>query len=151
MTTPCAANPPAPSGYGVWTGPVPKPLSDWCVALLKTVNRYDFGQTWEKSYNGQTVIARLDHHTWHYLPDGRLLTGICWKGLTLYRPSAAGLVESPDVNSDPLASPDAAAADALFDHGPSEGVNWPMVALTGGLVVGAVAAFLLAIKHAGRA
>ena len=86
----CPLDLPAPQGYAVWQGAVPRMLSAWAVQLLKGVSKVPFGTTWTEIYNGATCIARFDVHTWHYLPDGTLLTGLCWKGITIYKPLPAG-------------------------------------------------------------
>ena len=145
----CPANPPAPSGYAVWQGPVPPVLTAWCVGLLKTSSQYPFGQTWTQVYDGQTIIARLDRHTWHYLPDGTLLTDLCWRGLTLYRPLPAGatLGSDTDVTNIETAAPDPTLA--VYDQPPSS-TNWGIVAFTGAALLLVVGGFWAAIQLAGR-
>jgi len=145
----CPANPPAPTGYDVWKGPVPPALTAWCVALLKTSSKYDFGQTWTMVNGGQTVIARLDRHTWHYLPDGTLLTDLCWKGLTLYRPIPVGMSQSDPsiVTNIETATPDPALA--VYDS-PPRYTDWPLVIASGAAILATAAAFVLALKLAGR-
>jgi hypothetical protein len=85
---PCASDPPAPAGYRVWTGRVPTELTQWAIDLLRTVNRYDYGTTWTMPFQGMTVLARKDHHTWTWR-GGQLVTGICIPGITLYTPAPA--------------------------------------------------------------
>jgi len=142
----CPTNPPAPSGYAVWQGAVPPPLSAWAVQLLHTVSKVPFGQIWTKNYGGMNVVARKDYHTWHYQPDGTLLTGICWPGITLYKPLATGVATDFDVTNIETAKPDPTLA--VYDVQPTD---WTLVAVTGGAALGAVALFLLALKHAGNA
>ncbi|MDE2022215.1 MAG: hypothetical protein KGI71_04895 [Patescibacteria group bacterium] len=144
----CPANPPAPSGYAVWKGPVPPELSKWAVQLLGTVSKYDFGQTWTMvDAKGETIIARLDRHTWHYLPDGTLLTNLCWKGITLYRPLAIQTPYGGVTTNIETATP--SADFAVYDTPPSS-TNWTLVAVAGGAIVFTVAAFWAAIHFTGR-
>jgi hypothetical protein len=144
----CPANPPAPQGYDVWKGAVPPVLTAWCVGLLKTANQYPFGQTWTQEYNGQTIIARLDRHTWHYLPDGTLLTNLCWRGLTLYRPLPVGGPQGASVVTNiETATPDPTLA--VYDQVPRQ-TDWLLVAECGAVIAVFVTGFLLAIKYAGH-
>jgi hypothetical protein len=128
---------------------VPPVLTAWCVGLLKTSSQYPFGQTWTQVYDGQTIIARLDRHTWHYLPDGTLLTDLCWRGLTLYRPLPAGatLGSDTDVTNIETAAPDPTLA--VYDQPPS-GTNWGIVAFTGAALLLVLGGFWAAIQLAGR-
>jgi hypothetical protein len=144
----CPANPPAPAGYDVWKGPVPSALSSWAVQLLKTVNKYAYGQTWTLDYAGQEIIARKDYHVWHYQPDGTLLTNICWPGITLYKPLAitdqlAGSV----VENIETTAPDPTLA--VYDQ-PPRSTDWGLVALSGGAIVIVVASVLVGLHFAGR-
>lgn len=146
----CPQNPPAPAGYAVWKGNVPAALSGWAVALLKTVSSVPFGHIWTMEYGGKTVLARKDYHTWHYQPDGTLLTGICWPGITLYSPASLGFsptqTTSPGIES---VSPD--PSYGVFDASPSpSGINWRLVAESGAALGGAVLLFALALRFAGR-
>jgi hypothetical protein len=145
----CPTNPPAPSGYAVWQGAVPAPLETWAVQLLGTVSKVPFGQIWTKAYNGQTVIARKDRHTWHYDANGQLLTGLCWAGITLYRPFVTGGVQGDtDVTNIETAQPDPTLA--VYDARPSH-IDWPLVGISAGAGATVVALFLLALRHAGKA
>jgi hypothetical protein len=132
----------------VWQGSVPSPLSAWAVQLLKGVNKVPFGTTYTQTYNGMPVIARVDYHTWHILPDGTVLTDLCWKGITLYKPLPTGatLGES-DVTNIETAQPNDTLA--VYDNVPSS-TDWTLVAVTGGAAIGSVVLFLLALRKAGR-
>ena len=144
----CPSDLPAPSGYAVWQGAVPPALSSWAVQLLKGVSKVPFGTTWTQPYNGADVVARVDVHTWHFLPDGTLLTGLCWKGITLYKPLPTGAVlGDTDVTNIGTSTPDPTLA--VYDDAPNT-TNWPLVAVSGVAIVATVAAFMLAIKVAGR-
>jgi hypothetical protein len=146
----CPTNPPAPAGYAVWRGAVPPSLQKWAVQLLSISSKYPFGQTWSNvDPLGRPVIARKDHHTWHYQSNGALLTGICWPGITLYRPvgldSSFGI--SPLVTN--VENGPADPSLAVYDSAPTS-IAWPMVFLTGAVVAGLVGAFILAVRAAGR-
>jgi hypothetical protein len=130
----------------VWKGSVPPPLSSWAVQLLKTVSKVPFGQTWTQNYSGTQVVARKDYHTWHYQPDGTLLTNICWPGITLYKPLPTGFATVDDVTNVETATPDPSLA--VYDVQPT---NWSLVAVSAGAILTISALFALAIKHAGRA
>jgi hypothetical protein len=148
----CPANPPAPAGYAVWRGAVPASLQKWAVELLGSSGNFPYGQTWNNiDPMGRPVIARKDYHTWHYQPDGTLLTGICWPGITLYRPVSLeqGLYgESRLVTNVENGPPDPSLA--VYDNAPIS-IAWPTVILTGGVIAGLVGAFILAVRAAGRA
>lgn len=158
MTTPCPGNPPAPDGYQVWRGAVPKELTDWAVDIRNHINGFAYGTTWEKEYDGKSVVARKDYHTWTYR-NGQLVTGICIPGVTLYSEKASsnsmGLVDTSTSTlneGDPLSTPDESMSWAMFDAdnaGP-QGVNWGAVALTGAAALGVVGLFFAAIRYAGR-
>lgn len=142
----CAANPAAPSGYQVWRkAAVPQVLTQWAVSLRdREMRTSPYGATWPLYYDGQTILARKDHHTWTY-KAGELVTGICIPGITLYAPVAPGAV-SAEAAGDPLATPDPTAAVYPSDRG----VDWGLVAASGTAAVATVAAFLLALRLAAR-
>ena len=156
MAASCPGNPPAPAGYQVWRGAVPKELTEWAVDIRNHINAFPYGTIWHKEYGGQDVVARKDYHTWTYR-GGQLLTGICIPGVTLYsaRPGGSSLVDIGTADdSDPLATPDESFADALFDAdssaGQPPGPSWPLVAATGAAAIVVVGLFIAAIKYAGR-
>ena len=68
---------------------------------------------------------------------------------TFYRPLPAGatLGSDTDVTNIETATPDPTLA--VYDQPPST-TNWPLVAVSGVAIVATVAAFVLAIKVAGR-
>lgn len=143
----CPANPPAPAGFAVWRGPVPPPLSRWAVGLLKTVNQHDFGYTWQTTdpTTGKPVVARLDRHTWHFDSSGKLLTGLCWKGVTLYASLPQGQVGAS--TGDPLGGPPDPNA-AVYGAPPAK-TDWKLVALSAGAGAAVVGLFWAAIHYAG--
>lgn len=102
-------------------------------------------------YNGQTVLARKDHHGWTY-KNGVLVSGICIPGVTLYSPRPGAFVDVLNTG-DPLANANADFAEALYDSAntPGPSIDWPLVALSGGAIAAIVTGFVLALKHAGRA
>ena len=126
---------------------MPAPLTSWCVGLLKTSSQYEFGTMWTMPYNGQTIIARLDRHTWHYLPDGTLLTDLCWRGLTLSRPLPSGVATDLDVTNIETATPDPTLA--VYDNPPA-GTSWPLIVVTATALLLVVGGFVAAIKIAGQ-
>lgn len=143
----CPTNPPAPNGYAVWQGAVPPILSAWATDLLKVINKVPFGYTWNRVHNGQTILARKDHHAWTYR-GGQLLTGLCIQGITLYRPFTTGAVPGDtDITNIEAAQPDPTLA--VYDNAPSS-TDWGLIAVGTGAAVGVVALFLLALKHAGK-
>lgn len=88
MPAACPSNPPPPAGYAVWQGAVPAELSNWAVDIRDhEIGKVPYWSTWSKDYNGVTVLARKDYHTWTYI-NGQLITGICIPGITLYQPIA---------------------------------------------------------------
>jgi len=135
----------------VWRGAVPAELTQWAIGIRNHINGPAYGTTWSMEYGGQLVVARKDYHSWTYR-NGVLVTGICIPGVTLYSPVPSGFAESTgNASGDPLAVP--AADMALFDADagpPGSGVNWPLVAVSGAAIVGVVAAFVWALRSAGR-
>ena len=93
----------------MWTATVPASLEQWAISLLKGISAVAYGTTW---LNG-TALARKDFHTWTHR-GGQLVTGICIPGITIYAPLPAGFADPQNVG-DPLAIPNAAYADAMFD------------------------------------
>lgn len=151
MATSCPANPPAPQGFTVWKGAVPAELVQWAIDLRNHVASYPYGTVWQMAYNGQTVAARKDYHTWTWR-NGVLVTGICIPGITLYSPLPAGTVGAT-AGGDPLANPDGTEAVFGADDGsqPSTGPNWGLVIGSGVALAGVVTLFALAMKYGGHA
>ena len=156
----CSPNPPPPDGYRIWRGaPPPVPLTQWAVDLRDHwMPKVNYGDTTGFDYNGAFVVARKDHHTWTYR-KGKLLTGICIPGITLYQslltPALAGVPSSAivgagdatyDPSTDTLVTPDPTVA--AYNHEP--GTDWGLVALSGGAVVVVVGAFLAGLHFAGH-
>lgn len=141
----CPSNPPAPAGYRVWRGSVPKELTDWAISIRDRINTFPYGMTWNRDYNGQSVVARKDYHTWTHR-GGELVTGICIPGVTLYSPLPGALGLSPIANTgDPLATPDDTMA--IFDAAnASSGPDWTVVAFTGAALALVVGGFLFVIR-----
>lgn len=140
----CPANPPAPAGYRVWTAAVPMPLTQWAIGLLQHVSSFPYGQTWTMQYNGQTVLARKDFHSWTHR-NGQLVTG-CFQGITLYQQIPQGQVGA--TNGDPLGGPP--DPNAAVYGGPPAKTDWKLVALSAGAGAGVVAMFLAALHFADR-
>lgn len=140
----CPANPPPPPGYRILRAQVPPPLSQWAVDLLHQVRNYSFGQVFFLDYNGITYAARIDHHSWTYR-NGKLVTGLCIPGITLYEPTTGDALATA---TEDLTAPDPNAAVYSSDF--STQTDWKLVGITAGVTVGLVTAFWLALKHAGR-
>jgi hypothetical protein len=140
----CASNPPPPIGFHIWRGPVPAPLVQWAVDLRDHINKFPYGQVWTLDYNGATVAARKDFHVWSYR-NGKLVTGLCIPGITLYAPKPAGVAATIQIDS--LDVPDPSAA--VFNS--TDTTDWRLVAVSGAAIVATVGLFLLAIRGAGRA
>lgn len=144
----CPANPAPPVGYTLWRGQaVPQVLINWALRLRdREMRGAPFGATWPYVYEGQTVLARKDHHHWVYRPGG-VATGLCIPGITLYQQtSASAPIASAAGGVDPLAiAPDPTAA--LFPD--DRGVDWGLVFATGAAAIATVGAFWLAMRLAG--
>jgi hypothetical protein len=139
----CSSNPPPPVGFKIWRGTVPAPLVQWAVDLRDHINKFPYGQVWTLDYAGATVAARKDYHQWTY-HNGKLITGICIPGITLYAPKPAGMAAT---TVDSLDNPDPTAA--VFNT--TDATDWRLVAVSGVAIVATVGLFLLAIHGAGRA
>lgn len=147
----CPDNPPPPTGYVVWRGPVPPELEQWALALLRDVAAPPYGKTWTMQSGPETVVARKDYHQWAFrrLADGTttLVTGICVPGITLYRlpaqPSGA------DATDPAAAQPDPTLATYSLMR-PPERTSWGLVAASTGAAATTVALFLWGLHAAGR-
>jgi hypothetical protein len=95
------------------------------------------------------VVARKDHHTWTY-KNGRLVTGLCIPGITLYKPLLTQALGGPpgmgDVVSDSLTTPDPNVAAYTQD----QGTNWGLVGWSALAASAVVAAFVAGIHFAGQ-
>ena len=145
---------PIPIGWKVWRGAVPTPLTQFAIDIRDHINQYPYGQIASTtSYNGQTVAAFKSHHLWTFrkMPDGttQLVSNICIPGCSLLVPVAAGTQGIGATEQDSLATPDPTAAVYGVDPTGRQ-TNWPLVAVSGVAIVATVAAFVLAIKVAGR-
>lgn len=145
----CPSNPPPPSGYRVWRGPVPQPLIDWAIGIRDRIRSLQFGNIQSLDFNGSIILARVDHHSWTYR-NGQLVTGICIPGVTLYEPiPGTGAPPLAEIG-DPLATPDPELALFSADTAPPEQTDWRLVALTAFVTAATVGLFFLALQHAGR-
>ena len=145
----CPANPPAPAGYDVWKGAVPAALSAWAVQLLKGVSKVPFGTTWTMDYGGMAIMARKDYHTWHYQPDGTLLTDICWPGITLYKPLPTGVGGSGGAVVTNIETATPYPTLAVYDNSP-QSTDWGLVGLCATAIAGVVGLVWAALKKTGR-
>ena len=145
----CPDNPPPRAGYSVWKGPVPRELTRWAIDLRDHVVSFPYGQEWTTRWGETDVVARKDHHRFTYR-NGQLVTGICWPGITLYRPIPIGVTGLGDA---PVLDPATAKPDpqlALYTHPPPEQTNWGLVAVGGAAVATTVGLFLWGMHAAGR-
>ena len=118
--------------------------------LRDHINKYPYGQTWTMEYQGSTVTARKDYHSWTYR-GGQLVTGICIPGITLFQPLANVVQASPSDALDSQAlTPDPSLAVYGADDVPP-GINWGLVLLSGAAAVLVVGGFVLMLRQAGRA
>lgn len=154
MAQQCAANPPPPEGFRVWRAKaVPKPLEAWAVELrdrwMPTHNYGDTTSMWYTDAAGQQrmVLARKDYHTWTY-HQGRLVTGICIPGITLYEsaltPALAGVGQALDVFDEAVPDPTAAR------YSQDLGTDWGLVGATAAAAAAVVVAFWVGLRFAGR-
>jgi len=123
---------------------VPQPLVDWAISLRDQIATFDYGTTFELPYGGVVAVARKDHHTYTYR-GGKLVTGLCLPGITLYAPLRAGVGAGATVDDTSTPDPNAAlfTADA--------GIDWKLVAGSGLATAAVIGAFFFALRHAGRA
>lgn len=152
----CPSNPPPPAGYVVWKGPVPQELTQWAIALRDRIASYPYGQTFTMMWGGTPVLARKDHHNWHFQhnPDGTttLLTDICWAGITLYKPSSpsSGL-SAADATDPALATPDPELAlYSVSATRPPERTDWGLVLVCAAALATVSGGFVWGIRAAGR-
>lgn len=136
-----ATCPPGPfpaNSWTVWTGPVPSTLTAFAIADLRTEAQHPYGYKWTTSYDGQSVMAIKQHHTWTY-SGGKLVQGICIPGITLYRMKKVGISE---VETD-LSVPSQDVA--WFDNGPP--VDWQIVVGSGFALTGVIILFVIAMRR----
>lgn len=144
MVVACPANPPPPDGFKIWRKPVPKQLTDFAIGIRDQIAKYPLRTQFGTWYNGEYVVARVDSHSWTYV-NGRLVTGICIKGVTLFEPIPTAALTAYNPAADTLDVPDPNAA--VFDA--TQGPDWGLVALSAGAGAAVVALFLLALRTAG--
>jgi len=160
MVMPCPANPPPPSGTTMWPANkvVSKAILDWSRSNL----RYPKWTVIVSNIDGQDVVARLETH--YHPPGGAVQPWGCHKGNTIYLPTSP-LSEVqygvfPPTTIDPVDAADTLAdtyvvagdqqIDAGSDTAPPQKTSWPLVLVSGVAIVATTAAFLLAIKLAGK-
>jgi hypothetical protein len=142
----CPANPPPPAGYQILRGSVPTPVTQWAIDLLHHINAHPLGTTWGIDYNGRTLIARSDSHTWTYR-GGQLVTGLCIRGITIYEPIPAATGAGAALAANDLTTPDPTAAVYSEEGG---GPNWGLVLASGSVAIGVFFLFRLALEYAGE-
>ncbi len=140
---------PVPDGsWQLWRQPNPPPpeMTAFAVQCLRDQARrgLPFGSTWESTWNDRRVLAIKQHHTFTHR-GGKLVTGICIPGITLYwKPldTPPGSPDSADAPTDPVVD-----NPAVFND---PGTDWPIVIVSGGAIVVVCTLFALALKHGGR-
>jgi hypothetical protein len=110
----------------------------------------DYAAEEEGGFSG-FVVARKDHHTWTY-KNGKLLSGICIPGITLYKPLLTPSLAGPPGKDlakgvgDSLTTPDPTVAAYTNDPG----TDWGLVGLSAGAALLVVGAFWAGIHFAGK-
>jgi hypothetical protein len=124
MTTACSPGPAPANTWTVWLGAVPPQLTTFAVDSLKTEAEHPYGYTW--TYHG-----------------GKLITGICIPGITLYKLKKVGVTElERDLNKP---NPDV----AWFDEG-EQSIDWTLVAGCGAAALGVILLFVLGFRFLKR-
>jgi hypothetical protein len=136
---------PFPPGFALWKGPVPQVLTDWAISIRDEIAKYDFGTMFGTTYEGQDIIALVCCHEWTYI-NGRLVTGLAIKGVTLFKAIPSVALTSFDPAQNALDVPDQAIAN--FD--PPQ-TDWGLVLASGAAAVGVVTLFWLAVRGMGSA
>jgi hypothetical protein len=134
----CQTGPFPVTGWVVWTGPVPHDLAQFAIRDLQDAAIHPYGYEWQTVYNGEQVIAIKQHHTWTY-HGGRLVTGICIPGITLYRQKKIGIEETAVDTTVPNSD------IAWFDDGAP--VDWVIVTGYAFALVAVWCLFLLALRR----
>ena len=130
-SNPCPPGPLPENIWTVWLGPVPTELTTFAVNDLKTQADHPYGFEWNTIYDGQQVMAIKQHHTWTY-HGGKLITGICIPGITLYRQKKVGVTEVPTYLGNPNQE------IAWYDDG--EPTDWTLI---GSITIGWLALIVL--------
>jgi hypothetical protein len=76
------ANFPKPEGVRAMKNPVSKDVTNWSIKLLNDAKNYPMGSVTTEEFDGRTITARIEWHTWTHRA-GKLVTGI-FRGVTLY-------------------------------------------------------------------
>jgi hypothetical protein len=150
----CPTNPAPPQGYTIWKGNVPAPLVQWAMALRDKIRNFPWWYTWSMDYNGQTVIARRDAHTWTW-KNGILLNNICIPGITLYsqiQPATGAGAATTSASPDQVGlTPDQVQPDPAYAvYGAPETTDWPLTGAAAVAILAIGTAFALALRHAGQ-
>lgn len=145
----CSPGPVPPMGWHIFRGPVTPELSQWAVSLLHGIGNVPYGQTWIKPYGtSMQIMAIKQRHTWTYR-GGKLVSGICIPGITLYtKPNAATPPTPPQLGDTTPPELPQAGDIAAFNEAPTD---WPIVIASAGAILTVSILFALALKHAGRA
>jgi hypothetical protein len=137
----CSPGPFPTNNWTIWLGPVPPQLTTFAVDDLKTEAEHPYGFEWlTTEYNGQQVMAIKQYHTWTY-HGGKLVTGICIPGITLYRPKPVVVTETVAID---LNTPNTEIA--WFDDGEQSTVDFILIAECLGGIAIIILLFILGVK-----
>lgn len=151
MSNPCPYRPP-PAGVTPW--PASQTVSDAILAWARANLHYPMGAIVQENVGGQPVVARLECH--FHPPGGSIKPWGPHKGCTIYWPTAPitpGVVMP--VTLDPMDAqlgqdPWVEAGTQWYDSSPPTRTDWPLVIVSGVAILATAAAFMLALKLAGR-
>ena len=150
MSSPCPYVPP-PAGAVAWgTQPVSAALLAWATSNL----HYPMGTIVQAEVGGQPVIARLECH--YHPPGGTIKSWGPHKGCTIYWPTAPitpGVTAPLFATEDPapgITDPCLLAGGEYYGCTEERSTDWPLVIVSATAILATAAAFVLAIKLAGR-
>ncbi len=90
----CPGDPPWPSHLKVLRQAT-SDMQQWATSIAFDP-KTNFGQLFEKEFDGKPVTARIEHHTW--TTHGTDVISGCFKGVTLYEPKATSSAAAGAVN-----------------------------------------------------
>jgi hypothetical protein len=139
-----------PLGWRVWRQTeVPTPIVQAAIAIRDHARDYRLGAIAQTmTYGGQSIALWVSSHSWTW-KNGVLVTGICVPGVSVLVAVPAGSGGIGSATADNLDTPDPTAAVYALDE-PPRSTSWPLVLVSGLAIAATAAAFVLAIKLAGR-
>jgi hypothetical protein len=115
-------------------------LTTFAVNDLKVEADHPYGYEWLTTYNGEQVMAIKQHHTWTY-HGGKLVTGVCIPGITLYRPEKIAITGLENDLSTP--NPDI----AWFDDGVQPGGDLELILGSALAIIVVIALFIVGLRR----